>query len=1619
MKYLYLLFFCLPLMAQDAVNPCAVDTQTLDCSAPDGPAEAEFRQIKLNGRRKDSPTIAAGEDLVLTATLKFTKRARAVVTTTFTGSGGSTCPDRVEEQRLKPELDVAYSADLTVLGSTTTYSGSGLEFTVPGSALVGASSALLNVTFTVTGSSSPGCLATPYPTMNKVFTLLVDDGSFYGTIAAENDDEADDTDYSDAKRLPPTVPEHSYFLVNQDRKLKFTATFATLGGAAADDDEIHWSVTPVSAGTFTHGATGKTVKFRQGTYQSLALDDVVVRAEGPAGAAVEFKLSYISVDPLEVQMSTGETRQFVVPEAYIHPVTADKSIIVGLLGQPEIVGNKFNGVRLRTRQHTGLALASESFVPGEALQWAHTGRVLERGTYLHIANTLVLEVTSSNDEGTFNLSWEIKRLFHSERRYLHHAVVQVQNVPLPTTLTLVKDGTSDTGPFRMGLDGAQLDIRALTSGGTFAPGFPTWAIQAPAGSAITAPPAATAVAHFNFDKPGTYTFTVTENGQTDDLVVEVYGIDLDADSDNDNGLANPAGSAGEDLVENSSPGKILIAGTGDADGDQVPDYADGYNFDASSAALAADNASTHNLVPIVLRLPEPIDPSVARLHIDYDSSDPMFAVTTDSDPLLPIYLVSYGSLRLWRKDGNQVRNGDTFPTGDYIDSGTYTAADLGFSATVREVVFYLESVRGSTTWGDQSLEVKLDYDGTGPAPVIHTDTLVLSSVFLKVSPRALLQTGVAQTLTAAAQPTGGSFDWALTQGAARATVTGPTNTPTLQITANQYSDNVGDITATVAYTAPVPGGTPATVVQLAVPLPAFRIGTIRDDGDAHIDDDPFLTYLDISNERTTLKMGAGDGHTDHDNFKIQISGPYPGATIPATAVTLEALKPDGTGFATARTLTKAVTRIAGTSHFRSDYLRLVVDSIDQGSMPTQTLLIDWDASDDSIEILGQQVKLRLATAAGFEISKKVPVGHSVRTFQVAAHWITGSAGISNVSIRRRIYRDLRRMYAQVNLRPILNSVTEITPPHNYVAIDNDDGDPATGGGSFGIQVVADRGVGGLVTWNASATSVAGRTPFQTASQLETALESIAPTSGGNPADRLAVTRFQNNALFGIDAAHKSADLLIQDPMGGTLTVVITANADATQKLSAPPVTKSMVASESLAGKVGSIEQRSLIRNFDTGNSVFDLYVSETLTQIVSVTALAGQAKTYGADLPAHQQGLDPIKNNAFFDNSGMNAAATHPNTAAHELGHCLQDAGHASLNAEQVMKDTNANDLLIESGSKRIADRLITFDGNRGYGVTASFNQVTRMRAHGMTSAKRGDEALSEEPQELAKTNSGSQIALPSESDQVKDSELLAHLLEHPETYNRTVRQLAKLQDRGALSRELERLLTQVSSEVAVTSVFRLAAQLDLRELEGAIWAVVEAPESPVNLRIMGLRCLLHLGSVDRAEASVAALIEAMDSFEHSQRLLLLYLTCDLRPAAARANVLAIRDIAARQLGDLKSAGLLRESLPDLGSWGDIHDQAQRSLMDLDHIQMRVSPNAPAGDLVALYLERWADPAFRLRLHAEIEHRGVSQAVLAETRALQRDADEVTRLKLLQLRDELRDVLDDEELVQLNKVPRL
>ena len=81
-------------------------------------------------------------------------------------------------------------------------------------------------------------------------------------------------------------------------------------------------------------------------------------------------------------------------------------------------------------------------------------------------------------------------------------------------------------------------------------------------------------------------------------------------------------------------------------------------------------------VPLVVTLPEDVDPGTAQLVFDYIGSDPA-AVTNVGTSSNPVYQPAAGSLRLWTQDGTQSRDGRGINDGgDYITPGDEFDADL-------------------------------------------------------------------------------------------------------------------------------------------------------------------------------------------------------------------------------------------------------------------------------------------------------------------------------------------------------------------------------------------------------------------------------------------------------------------------------------------------------------------------------------------------------------------------------------------------------------------------------------------------------------------------------------------------------------------------------------------------------------------------------------------------------------------------------------------------------------------------------------------------------------------------------------------------------------------------------
>jgi len=136
-----------------------------------------------------------------------------------------------------------------------------------------------------------------------------------------------------------------------------------------------------------------------------------------------------------------------------------------------------------------------------------------------------------------------------------------------------------------------------------------------------------------------------------DLVrIAVVRADLDIDSDNDNALGRPDRSPEEEIMEDvagdpDKPGKILFANTGNEDGDDVPNFADGFDLYGN----AGDNGSSA-FTPLLLELLPGTPLSGATVTFTYSASDPGRVTRTGNEHDGYEYSADDGHLRLWTRD---------------------------------------------------------------------------------------------------------------------------------------------------------------------------------------------------------------------------------------------------------------------------------------------------------------------------------------------------------------------------------------------------------------------------------------------------------------------------------------------------------------------------------------------------------------------------------------------------------------------------------------------------------------------------------------------------------------------------------------------------------------------------------------------------------------------------------------------------------------------------------------------------------------------------------------------------------------------------------------------------------
>jgi hypothetical protein len=492
-------------------------------------------------------------------------------------------------------------------------------------------------------------------------------------------------------------------------------------------------------------------------------------------------------------------------------------------------------------------------------------------------------------------------------------------------------------------------------------------------------------------------------------------------------------------------------------------------------------------------------------------------------------------------------------------------------------------------------------------------------------------------------------------------------------------------------------------------------------------DDTTLKVLNISNYNTD-RAGAPDGgtafpgvdvrrfhpdaHRDIDAFKAEVQDLRGGAG--PLQLDLEVLRPKygAAGAVTGhesfpfairanRQLNPPASRQGLSRCYRTPYLRLVVDDIDKAAAPTQTLLVsDMHANGDSqVEILDQIVKASYTMNScpsnpRCKCVVTAPIGTDRKRLKMAVHVLRKTAGgvpvVTTANAERRVRTWFRRVYAQAAIAPkLMQAVAEIDPPENLVSISNDSGLTAAGDGRFGFRINAP---GKLSQVIGPITPNAGDTPLTTANALKALVQ--APYTA---------TVTENQARFVDDVGSKSADIVITEATKARVTIDQEVRTDSRQTLTVGRVNPlSLQAWDGDNFLVGSLEQRTVLKNYDTGHDRVDIFVVDRIS-----SGDRGEAMMSGHRIDPNRSAIDPVKWSAFCSAITMDGTDNNPFSAPHEVGHVTGELVHAQGAPSQLMRSgTSAVNEL--AGSKRIRDGAVTYDS-----PADDFNLVERLRAEG------------------------------------------------------------------------------------------------------------------------------------------------------------------------------------------------------------------------------------------------------------------------------------------------------------------
>ncbi len=511
--------------------------------------------------------------------------------------------------------------------------------------------------------------------------------------------------------------------------------------------------------------------------------------------------------------------------------------------------------------------------------------------------------------------------------------------------------------------------------------------------------------------------------------------------------------------------------------------------------------------------------------------------------------------------------------------------------------------------------------------------------------------------------------------------------------------------------------------------PPVSIRFVHGSPDKKYLEDITLSVLNVSNFVTNRAGAAGDkplpntfgfnplGHADIDTFKVEVVDPAVSGTV---NVVLEALRlrfnPDGTlkGHEPFVGVTDADKRQnpnlqcqqvrSGHVAFRSRYLRLVVDADDHGAAPGQTLLTTdvVDDGDEQVEILEQRVR------ATYEIQRcpgtggrkcrvvgEVDIGEDKQRVRVAVHILrdpaTNTAVATPDQARQSSLKYVRQLYAQANcgLR-VVGTIREVPAPANLFAIANANGQRAAGGRTIRVRVR----VGSTFDKEVEIVTGANDLPIATATALTNAINQTL-VAASPPVTARAVAS-ENPPLIG--QAIGSADVLVGDPLTEDIRLTVRASDDPMHPVQVGRITSATI--PDFGGNdlhVGTLEERVLVKNYDSGTDRVDLFIVGGLG-----SGALGEAFIPRAAGPANRQPIASIVNSALvFARTVVQKDHFHT-TIPHEIGHILMDVNHAQVATEMMGAGSpvGANERVV-NGPKRISDpfppRVVRFDsGEQG-----------------------------------------------------------------------------------------------------------------------------------------------------------------------------------------------------------------------------------------------------------------------------------------------------------------------------------